>query len=375
MPSQTATYERILKTISNQRVTTTAPSGPDEEAPGIPGGDHPILDRVDAVEKVWFSMFTPQRGDEMPEILTTAERAEAIRVIHDLRERYPKVAMPKRLVDHFNSPPSSPSDCIFSQVTETISADFQTSITPCQFGGDPDCSQCGCMASMALAAVGAYKVGGLIPAGALFRGSVKIGAMRRAMRDQPAVNENRCGYSVGPTCAAAGDFYRCWPSTDRQIATDRFRQEVGDLAVARKRFSMSGLRVLPHGVLFSLPSQHTAVPAKVAQQGLALHPTTTDSCSAPGGIERRESSRRCSRISAMASQRLSRQASRDLPWPLAPGALRRSRRCTRGRPIQRSRELVPHVTNLRQFGSNVSSEKVARQMRSYEVSASSLYAE
>ncbi len=207
MPAQTATYERILKNISNQRVTIHCTiTGQMMKRQGYLEEFIQFWSGVDAVEKVWFSMFTPQRGDEMPEILTTAERAEAIRVIHDLRERYPKVAMPKRLVDHFNSPPSSPSDCIFSQVTETISADFQTSITPCQFGGDPDCSQCGCMASMALAAVGAYKVGGLIPAGALFRGSVKIGAMRRAMRDQPAVNENRCGYSVGPTCAAAGDF-------------------------------------------------------------------------------------------------------------------------------------------------------------------------
>lgn len=181
-----ATYERILKNIANQRVTIHCTiTGQMMKRRGYLEEFIQFWSRVDAVEKVWFSMFTPQRGDELPEILTPAERAEAIRQIHDLRERYPKVAMPKRLVDHFADPPSSPKDCIFSQVTETISADFKTSITPCQFGGDPDCAQCGCMASMALAAVGTYKVGGIIPAGALFRGSVKIGAMRRAMRGEP----------------------------------------------------------------------------------------------------------------------------------------------------------------------------------------------
>ena len=43
---------------------------------------------------------------------------------------------------------------------------------------------------MALAAVGTYKVGGIIPAGALFRGSVKIGAMRRAMTAPQAAQQD-----------------------------------------------------------------------------------------------------------------------------------------------------------------------------------------
>lgn len=186
-----ATYERILKNIANQRATIHCTiTGQMMKRPGYLEEFIRFWSGVDAVEKVWFSMFTPQRGDALPEILTPKERAEAIRQIHDLREKYPKVAMPKRLVDHFANPPSSPKDCIFSQVTETISADFKTSITPCQFGGDPDCAQCGCMASMALAAVGTYKVGGVIPAGALFRGSVKIGAMRRAMTQPQAAQQD-----------------------------------------------------------------------------------------------------------------------------------------------------------------------------------------
>jgi hypothetical protein len=91
---------------------------------------------------------------------------------------FPKLDMPEVLIRQFASPPSSPNDCIFALTTATVSADLKTNITPCQFGGNPDCSSCGCMASMGLAAIGAHKIGGVIPVGALFRASVKIGRLR-----------------------------------------------------------------------------------------------------------------------------------------------------------------------------------------------------
>jgi hypothetical protein len=52
----------------------------------------------------------------------------------------------------------------------------------CQFGGNPDCASCGCIASMALGAVAAHRWGGIVPVGALFRASVKLGRLceRRA---------------------------------------------------------------------------------------------------------------------------------------------------------------------------------------------------
>jgi len=49
---------------------------------------------------------------------------------------------------------------------------------PCQFGGNPDCSSCGCVASMGLAAIAAHKLGGIIPVGAIFKASVRIGHAR-----------------------------------------------------------------------------------------------------------------------------------------------------------------------------------------------------
>jgi hypothetical protein len=86
--------------------------------------------------------------------------------------------MPEGLIRQLASPPHSPDECVFALTTQTISADLKTRITPCQFGGDPDCESCGCIASMGLSAVAAHKLGGIIPVGAIFKASVKIGQMR-----------------------------------------------------------------------------------------------------------------------------------------------------------------------------------------------------
>src|SRR5689334_25443474 len=86
--------------------------------------------------------------------------------------------MPEGLIRQLASPPNSPKDCIFALTTETLSADLRTKVTPCLFGGNPDCGSCGCVASMGLAAVAAHKLGGFIPVGKIFKTSIKIGRMR-----------------------------------------------------------------------------------------------------------------------------------------------------------------------------------------------------
>jgi hypothetical protein len=103
----------------------------------------------------------------------------------ELRVKYPKAELPPLLLKQFLKPPSSPKECIFALTTETISADLKTKITPCQFGGDPDCSQCGCFASMALAAVGDVKLSGVIPVGGLFFASDRIGKFVASRRRKP----------------------------------------------------------------------------------------------------------------------------------------------------------------------------------------------
>jgi hypothetical protein len=136
--------------------------------------------------KVWFSIFTPQRGATDQEILTPAQRATAIADLRRLQRANPLLEMPDSLLRELASPPASPEECIFARTTKTISADLKTSITPCQFGGDPECRQCGCIASMALAAVGHHRVVGSLTAGDLFFASQPIGERWRRFT-QPRV--------------------------------------------------------------------------------------------------------------------------------------------------------------------------------------------
>jgi hypothetical protein len=75
---------------------------------------------------------------------------------------------------------------------------LKTRVTPCQFGGDPDCTQCGCIASMGLAAVGNHKLAGVLPVRHIFNASLAIGRMASALR--PSNTPAR--ESVSPAAAA-----------------------------------------------------------------------------------------------------------------------------------------------------------------------------
>jgi hypothetical protein len=128
-----------------------------------------------AVEKIWMSIFTPQRGAANVECLTADDRKSVVETLLRVREDHPKLDMLEGVIKEFLSPPASPDRCIFAQTTRTLSADLMTLVEPCQFGGDPDCSRCGCIASMGLAAVGHRKLVGPITAGHIFWTSRAIG--------------------------------------------------------------------------------------------------------------------------------------------------------------------------------------------------------
>jgi hypothetical protein len=100
---------------------------------------------------------------------------QAIADMTALRKIFPKLDMPEKMLRQFANPPDSPAECVFALTTQTLSADLKTKITPCQFGGNPDCQSCGCIASMGLAAIAAHKLAGIVPIGALFGASVRIG--------------------------------------------------------------------------------------------------------------------------------------------------------------------------------------------------------
>ena len=136
------------------------------------------------MRSIWLSLYTPQVGEQSEEKLMPDDRARVVASIRELRDRFPKLQMPRQLLDAYLDPPASPGECIFAQTTECLSADLQTRITPCQFGGTPDCANCGCMASAGLAAVGRHRLGGVVPVEALFAGSLRIGRAVQSLKDQ-----------------------------------------------------------------------------------------------------------------------------------------------------------------------------------------------
>ena len=178
-----ATYDRILKNIVGQRITIhSTVTAQMMKRPGYLAEFLQFWTPRPEIKKVWFSLFTPQVGDQMPEILSPEERKRAITEMVKLRKQYPKLDMPEAVIRQFASPPQRPQDCVFALTTRTLSADLETKITPCQFGGNPDCTSCGCVASMGLASVAAHKLGGILSVGTIFKASIKIGQNRARNR-------------------------------------------------------------------------------------------------------------------------------------------------------------------------------------------------
>jgi sulfatase maturation enzyme AslB (radical SAM superfamily) len=180
-----ATYDRILKNIAGQKITIHCTiTGQMMKQPGYLKNFLQYWTPKPEIRKVWFSLFTPQVGDLLPEMLKADERQRAIADMLELRTEFPKLDMPAALIRQFAAPPRSPKDCVFAITTQTLSADLKTKIVPCQFGGNPDCGSCGCVASMGLAAIAEHKLGGIVPVGAIFKASVRVGQIVRG-RSEP----------------------------------------------------------------------------------------------------------------------------------------------------------------------------------------------
>jgi MoaA/NifB/PqqE/SkfB family radical SAM enzyme len=181
-----ATYDRILKNIVGHRITVHCTiTGQMLARENAIESFLQFWDQVPHAKRIWFSFFTPQRGAIAPEILTPGQRREVVSELVRLRPRFPKLDMNDETIREYLAPPRSPAECIFAQSTCTVSADLKTRITPCQFGGDPDCSQCGCIASMALAGVGHKKFANF-ELGSIMRASNTVGRVVESLRASAA---------------------------------------------------------------------------------------------------------------------------------------------------------------------------------------------
>lgn len=178
-----ATYDRILKHIADHKITVHCTVTRQQVArEGYLDEFLKFWSARPEIEKIWISLYTPQIGEISDERLRPSDRKRVVADLMALRLRYRKLAVPEGLLRVYAEPPNSPDECVFARTTTTISADLTTRITPCQFGGAPDCSQCGCIASAGLAAVARHQLFGVISVGSIFKGSLKVGEQLKRLR-------------------------------------------------------------------------------------------------------------------------------------------------------------------------------------------------
>ena len=190
-----ATYDRILKHIRGQQITVHCTVTRQQTMrAGYLSEFAEFWNANPDTKGIWFSLYTPQKGEQSAEILLPEDRHRVVAEIASLRDRLPKLRdMRKGVLEGYLTPPTDPESCIFAKTTACLSSDLEKRITPCQFGGDPDCSQCGCIASAGLDAIGRYKVPGVgVKAGSLFWMSLKVGdGMRKLRGEQLATNSSQ----------------------------------------------------------------------------------------------------------------------------------------------------------------------------------------
>ena len=178
-----ATYDRILKHIRGHQITVHCTVTRQQvQRDGYLEEFVRLWSENRDVRQIWVSLYTPQVGEVSDERLEPADRERVVATLMHLRNLYPKLKMPRGLIAVLADPPPSPDQCVFARTTTCISADFTRQIAPCQFGGNPDCTSCGCIASAALGAVARHKLPGGLPVGAIFEHSLRVGSAVRRVR-------------------------------------------------------------------------------------------------------------------------------------------------------------------------------------------------
>jgi MoaA/NifB/PqqE/SkfB family radical SAM enzyme len=182
-----ATYDRILKHIAGHQITVHCTvTRQQSRRDGYLEEFIKFWSANDNVRQIWVSLYTPQIGEVSEERLLPEDRQRVTIALRHLRRVYPKLQMPEGMIKVYEEPPTSPDDCVFALTTTCVSADFKRPISPCQFGGNPDCSNCGCIASAGLGAIARHRLPGGIRVGAIFEGSLKVGRRIRQLRAGPA---------------------------------------------------------------------------------------------------------------------------------------------------------------------------------------------
>jgi MoaA/NifB/PqqE/SkfB family radical SAM enzyme len=182
---QPATYDRILRNIAGCQVnihwTITAPmlrrTGYLEEYLAF-------WNAREEVVRMWVSLYTPQKNEHCAEMLSASDRVAVAEELRTLQPRYPKLLMNNGIARALESPPATPTECMFARMSTNYSADLQTRVEPCIFGGTPDCSQCGCAISSGPHWLKTVRVARLVKIETLVNRSVELGSVLGKLRSE-----------------------------------------------------------------------------------------------------------------------------------------------------------------------------------------------
>jgi sulfatase maturation enzyme AslB (radical SAM superfamily) len=183
-----ATYDRILKHIEGHQITVHCTVTRQLAKDGYLEAFLRFWDGNVNTRLIWISLYTPQVGEVSDERLTAGDRARIIAALRRCRASFPKLQMLDGMLQVYERPPASPAHCTFARTTYCVSADLQRRITPCQFGGTPDCSNCGCVASASFDAIARHRLPGGLSVGGIFSASMHVGRVMSRLR------QSRKGY-------------------------------------------------------------------------------------------------------------------------------------------------------------------------------------
>ncbi|MBZ5698397.1 MAG: radical SAM protein [Acidobacteriia bacterium] len=180
-----ATYERILKNIEGREVNIHwVITRPMLARPGYLEEYVSFWSGRAEVNRIWVSVYTPQVGEQSQDVLSPDDRIALAAQLPPMHQKYPKILINEGIAQAFVRPPNNPDDCLFSKMSANYSADLQSRVEPCVFGGSPDCSQCGCAISSALHWIRTIKLAGPLKIDHCIGNSIAVGLLLGRLRLQ-----------------------------------------------------------------------------------------------------------------------------------------------------------------------------------------------
>ncbi len=122
-----ATYDRILKHIKGQQVTIHCTITRQQSRAGYVTEFTKFWASQADVKRIWFSLYTPQRGEESAERLLPEDRERVVNEITALFDREPKLRdMIPNVVKGYLRPPQTPAECIVCEDDGVSVVGFET---------------------------------------------------------------------------------------------------------------------------------------------------------------------------------------------------------------------------------------------------------